>query len=168
MRQALFFKDSTAIRPTDRPCEEAVQLGRVARAQTVRPCSFLHSDAHQINGLEILFLRRKVASRLCRGRHFPESPHCIGVSIAFAGSNVGKGSTADRRGRCVFLNFRVSGPPPARGGQIRRLINGGFAREFGVSLNQLQRGNHRSREERQNADAGDAPKARRPHKRGPG
>src|SRR5436190_23940322 len=38
------------------------RLGRVARAQTVHACSFLRSEAHQINSLETVFLRRKVAS----------------------------------------------------------------------------------------------------------
>src|SRR5437764_15076830 len=48
------------------------RLGRVARAQTVHACSFLRSEAHQINSLKTVFLRRKVAS----ARYFC----CVGAS----------------------------------------------------------------------------------------
>ena len=61
MRQSLFSKTQPlTCQPIDL-VKGPSRLGRVARAQTVRPCSFLRSEAHQINGLETVFLRRKVA-----------------------------------------------------------------------------------------------------------
>ena len=61
MRQSLFSKTQPlTCQPIDL-VKGPSRLGRVARAQTVRPCSFLRSEVHQINGLETVFLRRKVA-----------------------------------------------------------------------------------------------------------
>jgi hypothetical protein len=62
MRQAFFFQKLNRY-PANRSTLWGARVGRVARPQTVRPCSFLRSDARQINGLEMLFLRRKVASQ---------------------------------------------------------------------------------------------------------
>ena len=45
------------------PCEEPP----AASAQNVRPCSFLGSGALEIDHLDRLFLRRKVARRRDRG-----------------------------------------------------------------------------------------------------
>ena len=69
MRQALFFSKTQPLsgQPIDL-VEGPSRVGRVARPLTVRPCSFLRSDARQINGLEMLFLRRKVASDLINKR----------------------------------------------------------------------------------------------------